>query len=66
MKKVDTLAIVLILIGAFNWGLVGFIDFNLIGNLIVQPWLQRALYALMGVAAIYTVVNWSTIRVRWK
>ena len=66
MKRVDTIAIVLILIGAFNWGLIGFVDFNLIDFLIVQYWLVRLFYALVGLSAIYTVVNWQTIRHRWK
>ena len=64
MKKVDTIAIVLILIGAFNWGLIGFVDFNLIDYLVVQFWLVRAIYALVGLSAIYLVVNWNTIRGR--
>lgn len=64
MKKVDTIAIVLILIGAFNWGLIGFVDFNLIDYLVVRFWLVRAIYALVGLAAIYLVVNWNTVRGR--
>lgn len=66
MKKVDMIAIVLILIGAFNWGLIGFVDLNLIDFLVMQFWIVRLIYCLVGLSAIYTVVNWNTIRARWK
>lgn len=66
MKKVDTIAIVLVLLGAFNWGLIGFVDLNLIDYLVMQFWLVRMIYALVGLSAIYIVVNWQTIRNRWK
>ena len=66
MKKVDTIAVVLVLLGAFNWGLIGFVDLNLIDYLVVQFWLVRLIYALVGLSGIYIVVNWQTIRNRWK
>lgn len=54
MKAVDTIALVLILIGALNWGLVGFFSFDLVrvlfGNMSV---LSRIVYGLVGVASIY-------------
>lgn len=66
MKKVDTIAVVLVLMGAFNWGLIGFVDLNLIDYLVMQFWVVRFVYALVGLAGIYIVVNWKTIRHRWK
>ncbi|MBI3508296.1 MAG: DUF378 domain-containing protein [Chlamydiia bacterium] len=66
MKKVDTIAIILILISAFNAGLVGFVEFDLLDFLICPGWLLRFFDALVGISAIYTVVNWHTIRHRWK
>lgn len=44
---------ILVIIGALNWGLVGFFNLNLI-NLIFGSvsWLERIIYALMGLAAI--------------
>lgn len=66
MKKVDTIAVVLVLLGAFNWGLIGFVDLNLIDYLVMQFWLVRLIYALVGLSGIYIVVNWQTIRNRWK
>ncbi len=31
MKVIDKIALVLIIIGAINWGLIGFFNFNLVG-----------------------------------
>ena len=54
MKVVDTIALLLILIGALNWGLIGFFSFDLVrilfGNMSI---LSRIVYALVGIAAIY-------------
>ncbi len=54
MKFIDILALILILIGALNWGLIGFFSFDLVrvifGNMSV---LSRIIYALVGIAAIY-------------
>ena len=33
MKVIDKIALVLIVIGAINWGLVGFFEFNLVDTL---------------------------------
>lgn len=33
MKVVDKIALVLIIIGAINWGLVGFFKFNLVDTI---------------------------------
>ena len=54
MKVVDTIALILILIGAINWGLIGFFSFDLVrvifGNMSM---VSRIIYALVGIAAIY-------------
>ncbi len=54
MKIVDTIALILILIGAINWGLIGFFSFDLVrvifGNMSM---VSRIIYALVGIAAIY-------------
>ncbi len=66
MKGLDIAAAVLILIGAFNWGLVGLFDINLIDLVVENPVVDRFVYALIGVAAIYKVVYLNAIRARWK
>ena len=53
----DWLAIVLVIIGALNWGLVGAFKFDLVavlfGDMTV---LSRIVYDLVGLAAIYLAV----------
>jgi len=33
MKILDTIALILVVIGGINWGLIGFFQFNLVGSL---------------------------------
>lgn len=60
MKTVDTTALVLLVIGGLNWGLVGFFDYNLVDGVFgVGSFLARAVYAVVGIAALWTVVSMS-------
>lgn len=56
MKVVDKIALVLIIIGAINWGLVGFFKFNLVdtifGNMSV---ISRIIYALVGISGLWGI-----------
>ncbi len=47
------LAWVLVFIGAVNWGLIGFFDFNLV-NAILGAWpvVERVVYAAVGLSAL--------------
>ena len=53
MKVIDTIALVLIIIGAINWGLVGIFNFNLVeaifGGLSV---ITRIIYILVGISGL--------------
>ncbi len=52
----DWVAIVLTIIGAVNWGLVGAVNLNVV-NLILGSivWLERAVYVLVGLAGLYLI-----------
>lgn len=67
LKSIDVIAYSLLLIGALNWGLVGFFGFDLVaaifGNMTV---LSRIVYALVGLAALYDVVSLPGILKRWE
>jgi len=53
----DWLAIVLVIIGALNWGLVGAFKFDLVAVLFGDMTaLSRIVYDLVGLAAIYLAV----------
>ncbi len=48
----------LVLIGALNWGLVGIFDFNLVNWLLGNwPMVERVVYILVGIAAVYGLVT---------
>jgi uncharacterized protein len=52
-KPVDVVAYVLIIIGALNWGLVGFFNFNLVAWLFGEATtISRIIYALVGLAGM--------------
>jgi uncharacterized membrane protein YuzA (DUF378 family) len=57
MKILDTTALVLIIIGGINWGLVGFFDYNLVDTIFTQGSIAaRVIYDIVGVAALWGVI----------
>ncbi len=66
MKKIDCLVAVMVVIGGINWGLVGFFDFNLIQYLFGRTWVDRVIYVIIGIAALYQGFGWKSIQHRWK
>ena len=60
MKAIDTLAAVLVIVGALNWGLVGVAKFNLVTALFGQTILASIVFALVGLAGIYVAGRWAT------
>ena len=60
MKAIDTLAAVLVIVGALNWGLVGVAKFNLVAALFGQTIVASIVYALVGLAGIYVAGRWAT------
>lgn len=57
MKAVNTVALLLIIIGGVNWGLVGLLEYNLVDSLFGEgSTLARAVYVLVGAAALYQLV----------
>lgn len=58
MKKsvVDWIALILVIIGGLNWGLIGFFKWDLVAALFGElSVISRVVYALVGVAALYTI-----------
>ena len=57
MKKLnafDWLAVVLVIVGGLNWGLVGIFNFDLVATIFGDmSGLARVVYALVGLAAVY-------------
>lgn len=57
MRLINTLTLVLLIVGGLNWGLVGLLDFNLVSALFgeMSP-LSRIVYALVGASALWQLV----------
>lgn len=57
MRVVNIVALILIIIGGLNWGLVGFFEYNLVDGLFGEgSVLARVVYGLVGLAALYKAV----------
>lgn len=55
-KTLDYTALTLAIIGAINWGLIGFFDFNLVASLFGgMSWLSRIIYGLVGLCGLYLI-----------
>lgn len=56
MKVLDGIALTLIIIGAINWGLIGFFQFDLVASLFGElSMFSRIIYALVGIAGVYAI-----------
>jgi uncharacterized protein len=54
MKSLHWIALVLVIIGAINWGLIGFFQFDLVAALFggQSAALSRVVYALVGLSGL--------------
>lgn len=55
MKVINVIALLLILVGALNWGLRGFFHFDLVAWLFGgdSTWLARLVYSIIGLAGVW-------------
>ena len=54
MKIIQRIALTLIIIGAINWGLIGFFSFDLVALIFgSMSWISRIIYALVGISGLY-------------
>lgn len=59
MKQLHMLVFVLLVVGGLNWLLVGLFEMDLVMSLLggVSPMLVKAVYVLVGAAAVYEVFS---------
>lgn len=62
MKAVYVIALVLVIVGAVNWGLVGIAQFDLVAALFggVDSPISRVVYTLVGVAGVVLAATAAT------
>ncbi|MFZ5753303.1 MAG: DUF378 domain-containing protein [Bacillota bacterium] len=53
----DTIALLLVIIGALNWGFIGLFNFDLVAALFggQTSLLSRIVYSLVGLAGLYSI-----------
>ena len=52
----DMISLILIIIGALNWGLIGIFNFDLVAALFGKmSMLSRIVYSLVGIAGLYAL-----------
>ena len=63
MKGLDYTLLTFVIIGAINWGLIGFFQFDLVafifGNM---SWLSRIIYAVIGLSGLYMISAYGRIK----
>jgi len=60
MGTLDTVAMVLVVVGALNWGLVGLLDMNLVESLLggSGSMLVKIVYILVGLSGVQVLWKW--------
>jgi uncharacterized protein len=58
MKPLNSLALILVIVGALNWGLVALAEFDLVAEIFGEEFgttnaVTRIIYGLVGVAGVY-------------
>ncbi len=54
----DWTAFILVVVGALNWGLIGFFDFDLVANLAGDmTTASKVVYDLVGIASVYYLIS---------
>lgn len=70
MKALDMIAVVLLVVGGLNWGLVGVAHFDLVAAIFGMKFgetstLSSVVYGLVGLAALYQAVTIKRVQHRW-
>lgn len=56
MKSLNCIAMILLIIGGLNWGLVGLFQFNLVQVIFgAVPMLANIIYIIVGLAALWGI-----------
>lgn len=56
MKIIDTIVLILVIIGSINWGLLGFFQFDLVAAIFGDMSIfSRIIYSVIGIAGLYSI-----------
>lgn len=61
-KCLQYFTLTIAVVGAINWGLIGFFNFNLVAFLFgSMSWLSRIIYGLVGLCGLYLLTFYTLI-----
>ena len=56
LNALDWVVLILVIVGALNWGAIGLFDFNFVAAIFgVETILTRIIYILVGLAGVYLI-----------
>lgn len=63
MKITNIIALTLVVIGALNWGLIGFFGYDVVTALFHENlfWIARTIFALVGLAGIWCLTFYHSV-----
>lgn len=65
MRLINYVALTVTIIGAINWGLIGFFDFNLVSALFGEGTVfTRLVYDLVGLSGLYLITFYGLLAKR--
>ncbi len=56
MKLLNLIAVILVLVGAINWGFIGLLGFNVVGTLLAHSILANIVYIAVGVSGVWVII----------
>jgi uncharacterized membrane protein YuzA (DUF378 family) len=58
LSTLDIIALVLLIIGGLNWGIIGVLNKNVVGIVFGSLGLDNLIYILVGLSALYVAWLW--------
>ena len=55
METLQKICLIFTIVGAINWGLIGFFDFNLVESLFGTDVITRIIYSLVGITGLINI-----------
>ena len=55
METLQKICLVITIIGAINWGLIGILDFNLVETIFGAGVISRVIYTLVGITGLINI-----------
>ncbi len=55
MEIIQKCCLIVTIIGAINWGLIGILDFNLVETIFGEGGIARIIYSLVGITGLINI-----------